>query len=273
MAFLEGTWLQVHQFNHLPTDRNSLAELITLARQFRAGGLLVKAFDGDAWMGSEISHPDTAPDGLRAFEQIADQRARCSSAGLGYGVWTNPLHPDDFPHLGSEFIDRQADLYAKAGNAAGLLVFDSEDGAGFWGGNRPVGDARRLMERFRAQAPNCVTVWQPDGRRQFGHLQRLRPEEWGPNMNVYSPQVYWTDFQRPCKTVVQEHFATFRDLKASGQLWEGAEWRPTFPGDAEPRDLLDSMALAATQGATSCIIFQLATLRPENFPAIREAAG
>src|SRR4051794_21742715 len=177
MALFEGTWLQVHQLDSLPGDRDSLSEIITLAKRYRAGGIMLKAFDGDAWMGSDIRFPDTAPDALRSIAQIAAQKAACDLAGIGYAVWVNPLHPFDFGR-GLDFLDREADLYAAAGKAAGRIVFDSEDGAGFWGANRPVGHARRLMNRFRGQAPNVVTVWQPDGRRRFQHLDNLRPSEW-----------------------------------------------------------------------------------------------
>jgi len=271
MPGIDGTWIQIHQLNSLPDDRDSLSELINLVKEFRFGGLLLKAFDGDAFMGSEIAHPDTRPDAIRSIAQIANQKARCDAAGVGYGVWVNPRHPDDFG-LDLDFIDLQARLYAQAANAAGVIVFDSEDGAGFWGGNRPVGHARRLMEGFRIQSRDSTTVWQPDGRRTGQHLQRLRPEEWAFHMNVYAPQAYWTDFQRPFDDVLREQFETFEAIK--GLFAPGAVWRPTIPGASQPGDLLDGMTLAAEeQQASGCIIFQLSSMRDANFDIVRQAAG
>jgi hypothetical protein len=272
MALFEGAWLQVHQLNALPGDRDSLDEIIDLAKDCRAGGIMLKAFDGDAWMGSEIRFPDTAADALRSIDQIAEQKATCDRAGIGYAVWVNPLHPADF-HLGVDFLDRQADLYAAAGNAAGRIVFDSEDGAGFWGANRPVGHARRLMERFRNQAPDVVTVWQPDGRQRFNHLDNLRPSEWAPHMNVYAPQVYFTAFQRPFADELEIQFATFEELKAHHGMPANAEWRPTFGADSPSNEILAAMTMAANdQNATGCIIFHLAGMRRSTFDVIRQAA-
>jgi hypothetical protein len=272
MALFEGTWLQVHQLDALRGDRDSLTEIIDLAKQSRAGGIMLKAFDGDAWMGSEIRNPDTAADALRSIDQIAAQKAACDRAEIGYAVWVNPLHPFDFG-LGLDFLDHQADLYAEAGKAAGRIVFDSEDGAGFWGANRPAGHARRLMNRFRAQAPNVVTVWQPDGRRRFDHLDNLRPAEWAPHMNVYAPQVYFTAFQRTFADELSTQFDTFKELKSNNLLPANAEWRPTFGADSPSGEILGAMTMAANdQNATGCIIFHLGGMRPSTFDVIRQAA-
>lgn len=272
MAQFEGTWLQIHQLDALPGDRNSLAEIIALAKRCRAGGIMLKAFDGDAWMGSEIRFPDTAADALRTIDQIKAQKAACAAAGIGYAVWVNPLHPFDFG-LGVGFLDKQADLYAAAANAAGKIVFDSEDGAGFWGSNRPVGHANRLMTRFRSKAPTPVTIWQPDGRRRFQHLDNLRPGEWAPHMNVYAPQVYFTAFQRPFADELTAQFATFKELKAQHGLPANAEWRPTFGADSPSHEILAAMTMAANdQSATGCIIFHLGGMRPSTFDVIRQAA-
>jgi len=272
MALFEGTWLQVHQLDALPQNRNSLTEIMNLAVSCRAGGIMLKAFDGDAWMGSEIRFPDSAADALRSFSQIEQQKAACDQAGLGYAVWVNPLHPDAFG-LDESFLDRQADLYAAAGKAAGTIVFDSEDGAGFWGANRPVGDASRLMNRFRAKAPNVVTVWQPDGRRRFDHLDNLRPAEWAPHMNVYAPQVYFTTFQRPFADELEAQFDTFNELKAQHGMPANAEWRPTFGADSPSNELLSAMTMAANdQGATGCIIFHFGEMPPSMFDIVRQAA-
>jgi len=273
MPGIEGTWIQIHQLDDLPDGRNTLNDLIALATEFRFGGLLLKAFDGDAFMGSEIDEPDTSEDALRSIAQIAEQKARCVAAGVGYGVWVNPLHPADF-HLGLDFLDRQADRYAQAANAAKLIVFDSEDGRKFWGALRPVGHARRLMEGFRSKSPDSITVWQPDGRTRFDHLQNLRPEEWAPHMNVYAPQTYWTDFQRPFRNVLREQFETFRGMKEDGLFPDDAVWRPTMPGDSDSDDLLNALTLAAVeQDATGCIIFHLGSMAEENFGIVDQAAG
>jgi hypothetical protein len=272
MVFLEGTWLQVHQVNALPGDRNTIAELIQLAKNCRAAGITLKAFDGDAWMGSEIRFPDTAADALRSMAQIESQRADCEAAGINYAIWVNPLHPSDFG-LDLDFLDLQADLYAEAGNLAGRIIFDSEDGAGFWGGNRPAGHARRLMDRFRGKAPNVITVWQPDGRRRFEHLDRLRPDEWAPHMNVYAPQVYFTDFQRSFTDELTDQFETFKELKSDHGLPDSSEWRPTFGATSPANEVLDAMRMASEQGASGSIIFHLGAMRPALFETIKLAAG
>src|SRR4051794_41793124 len=128
MALFEGTWLQVHQLDSLPGDRDSLSEIITLAKKYRAGGIMLKAFDGDAWMGSDIRFPDTAPDALRSIAQIAAQKAACDLAGIGYAVWVNPLHPFDFGR-GLDFLDREAGLYPGAGQTGGPGCFRPKGGA------------------------------------------------------------------------------------------------------------------------------------------------
>ena len=268
MALFEGTWLQIHQFDDLGGSRNSLDELIDLAKSFRFAGLLVKAFDGDVFM----NQFDSAPDAIGSIAEIGQQKQRCTDAEIGYGVWVNPLHPNDFPGLGKEFLDRQGDLYGEAGEACGLVVFDSEDGNHFWGARRPKGDASRLMEHFRAKAPNCVSVWQPDGRVQFDHLLNLRPEEWGPHMNVYAPQTYWTDFQRPFADVLNEQFHTCQVLVSDGQLPASAEWRPTFPAKSTSHDLIGAMNLAAGQGASGCIMFDMRSMRESNLDIVKQTS-
>lgn len=182
MTFLNGIWLQSWMLSPPYAAETSFAESVALCQSYGIAGILVKAFDGLSW------HASYAPgaDSLRSVEQAQTQQAFARERGVGYAVWTNPLHGP------RAFLAMQADLYAQLGAAIGMMAIDSEPYQSFWGANRPVGDAAFFMDRFRAGAPNCATIWQPDPRP--ARLAELRPAEWAQHMNVHAPQIYAADF-------------------------------------------------------------------------------
>src|SRR5689334_13553238 len=114
MALFEGRWIQVWQYGQPAAAETGLADTVALCQNFGFQGILVKAFDGDAWMRSF----DDAADALGSVEQVVQQRDFCRARGLGYGVWVNPLFGDQ------ALLDRQAELYAAVGNATNLLAWD-----------------------------------------------------------------------------------------------------------------------------------------------------
>src|SRR5918992_159883 len=124
-----GKTLQLWQF-----ERRSLKQVCDQALQYGFNGVMVKAFDGDRWM--NVFDVGSA-DALGSVEKVAAQRAHCESRGLRYAIWTNPLYGDN------DYLSREAELYAAAANAAGVIVWDTEPYDQFWGPNRPRGAATR----------------------------------------------------------------------------------------------------------------------------------
>jgi hypothetical protein len=250
MTFVSGIYIQAWQLGSPYSSENNFTDAVALCQSYGIAGILVKAFDGIVWHAAYAPEPDA----LHSVEQAQEQQAFARERGVGYGVWTNPLH-------GSRAeLARQADIYAELGAAVGLLAFDTEPYQSFWGANRPAGSAAFFMDRFRAGAPDCATIWQPDPRPN--RLAELRPEEWAPHMNVYAPQVYWTDFQRPADEVLAEAFDGYQQLGI-------AEWAPTLPGNAEPEDLTAAADLIRAQGAAGGLVWRLGTTGPRQLDALR----
>lgn len=252
MTFLHGVYLQTWHLTQPYAAERTFPEVVSLCQSYGLAGIMVKAFDGTDW------HATYAPehDALRSVEQAVEQRDFARSRGIGYLPWTNPLH-------GSRaFLTRQADLYAALGAAVGMLAFDSEPYPSFWGANRPAGDAAYFMDRFRAGAPDCATVWQPDPRP--ARLAELRPAEWAPHMNVYAPQVYWPAFGQPSGSVLAQAFDGFQSLGI-------AEWAPTLPGDADPAELAAALELIRVQGSAGCLVWRVGTTGPSQLEVLRGA--
>jgi hypothetical protein len=251
MALFQGRWIQVWQYGQPAAAETGLADAAALCQTFGYQGLLVKAFDGDDWMRKF----DDAADALGSVAQVAEQRDFCRARGLGYGVWVNPLFGDQ------AFLDRQAELYAAVGNVTNLMAWDTEPFDKFWGANRPAGAAARLMGRFRDLAPGCVNVWQPDPRP--GRLAELRPGEWAPQMNVYAPQIYWTDFRTTPASEVERAVAQQPDLGI-------AELAPTLPGAASAAELGAAVDLLGQHSAAACVVWRLGSTNAASLRAARD---
>jgi NlpC/P60 family len=251
-----GKTLQLWQF-----EGRSLKQACDQALEYGFNGLMVKAFDGDRWMNAF----DPSADALGSVEEVAAQRAHCESRGLRYAIWTNPLYGDD------DYLNRQAELYASAANAAGVIVWDTEPYLGpppFWGPNRPVGAAARLMSRFRALAPHAVCLWQPDPRP--ARLAELRPEEWAPFMQVYSPQVYWSDFKRPPLDVLKEAWDGYLRMQAESGLAPSCEFAPTLPGNASPASIAEGFRWLHTTTVTGVVVWRYGSMAEANLSAVRD---
>jgi hypothetical protein len=249
-----GKTLQLWQF-----EGRSLKQVCDQALQYGFNGVMVKAFDGDRWMNVfDVGSTDA----LGSVEKVTAQRAHCESKGLRYAIWTNPLYGDN------DYLSREAELYAAAANAAGVIVWDTEPYDQFWGPNRPRGAATRLMSRFRALAPQALCVWQPDPRP--ARLAELRPEEWAPFMQVYSPQVYWSDFQRPVIDVLQEAWDGYLRMQAQSGLAPTCEFAPTLPGNASPTSLAESFRWLHTATVMGVMVWRYGSMAQPNLAAVRD---
>ena len=251
MTFLQGYYMQVWQWGPPHAAERTIDEAIALCHEYNIQGLLLKALDGTTWMG-DVDH---SPDAIHGHDDIHRLRLKCSDAGLGFGVWTNPLHGD------TGYLARQAMLYAQAGDIAGLLALDVEPFGAFWGANRPKGDAAYFTDSIRSHAPDLPIIFQPDPRP--ARLAELRPDEWIANANVMSGQHYWTNFDT---TWYDEYIAAFNNHAK----WPSPETAPTFPGNAPAGGIAGFVRAIMTSEAQGAIIWRLGTTGPEQLATIRD---
>lgn len=169
-------FLQVWQLNTTSFD-----QVVQDAKAHGFDAILQKAIDGTSWM-NKFDQSPWAIDGPLMIEQL---RIVAHSHGLQFYVWTNPLWSVD------QLV--QALMTAQAANAADGLFLDVEPYSGsFWGAWRPVGDARKLMQRIRSQAEHATIILQPDPR--TARLAEIRPTEWMDYCNAIAGQHYHVDF-------------------------------------------------------------------------------
>lgn len=253
MTFLPQGWiLQQWQYGGTTAAEKNIDQAIETAIGYEAAGIAEKVCDGTTWMGNvAFGSPSSMAD------VIAHQK-RCRDAGLVYLPWTNPLHGS------RDYLTDQARQYAAIGKDCGYLIWDSEPYAGFWGADRPVGDAQFMLEEFRRLAPACVNVWQPDPRP--GRLAELRPDEWAQHMNVYAPQSYWTDFGTDVEGEIDR-------AAAEAQQFGIAECAPTIPANGAGAAVPVALGQMAGHGMTSCLAWRLGTLTAEHLGWLRNLAG
>lgn len=245
-----GIWLQHWMYGQPYAAETNFNDLVALAKAFGFDGVCVKAMDGLTWMGDVQSG---YPDAIRTLAQIRQQREAAESAGVQYACWVNPLFGP------SQFLLDQADAYSNIGIVTGCLWWDTEPYAGFWGPNRDDSLTSIMLERFRAAAPDCLNVWQPDPRRprllELGNV-------WGDHMNVLAGQTYWTDFGAAEAPTLDAAYQEFLVAKQDGRLYADAEWSATLPGNADPEDLTAAMGRIGRQGAKSAIGWRVGTMGP-----------
>lgn len=256
MSFLpQGFYIQQWQYGGGTAAEQNIDDAISLALEYKAAGIAEKVCDGLTWMGSiAAGNPFGVPD-------VVTHRNRCQAAGLVYIPWVNPLHGS------RSFLVMQASLYALIGGEVGFLAWDTEPYAHFWGANRPRGDAAYMLDRFRADAPDCVNVWQPDPRPM--RLEELRPDEWSQYMNVYAPQTYWGDFgTEPAPEITR---ALDQATNSFGTVLECA---PTIStGGATPDEFAAALTTMADLDIEVVIAWRLGTLDAGYLSVLRDLAG
>lgn len=233
--------LQVWQYGPPHAWERTLGEAINTARTYGFDGLAVKALDGSQWMA--IYDDDDAA--LGAIEEARAQYEQCQAAGLSYYVWTNPLANEARP----DSLDWQADVSAELAMATDGLLLDAEPYGQFWGAWRPVGLARRFMERIRAYAPDAWIGFQPDPRP--GRLEELRPEEWLPSCNVLAGQHYWSTFGSDARLELE--YARHLGARYGLEVW------PTLPGNAPP----ESFPLDLIAQFPGCVVWRMGSTPTE----------
>ena len=258
---IRGAWLQHWQYGPSAAAERTLAEVLELARTWGFTGVLVKAMDGLDWMG-DIPGQRPYADALRSVGQAVRQQELAANHGLGYGVWTNPLYNSD-----PTWQRAQAAAYALLGSTLGSMTWDSEPYEHFWGPNRPDEAVRRTMEAFRATAPDCWNIWQPDPRpARLAELGTV----WGQYMNTFAGQDYWTDFGEGAIGQLDQTHRIIGDAKERGVLYAGADWCPTLPGNGTKADIDRALRWAQAVGCPGAIFWRLGTMGRSQLEAVLE---
>lgn len=244
MTFIKGTHLQVWMYGNGYAAESTLDEACQLAVQYKLTGICEKALDGTTWMGHIPNGPR-----LIGASAVAEHRALAESYGLTYSVWTNPLWGDR-AHLA-----QQAQIYAAAGRAAGILVLDVEPYDLFWGANRPHGDATFFLDTLRHAAMDLPIVFQPDPRP--ARLAELRAEEWFPYANVYAGQHYWNAFGTTPTSEMGAAVDVCNQYEFEGEI------APTLPGDAAPYEVSSALISAELDGHQGVFVWRMGIAGPD----------
>lgn len=213
---LEGhRLLQVWQYT--AQQEQTLDAVLNTASKYGYTGVLIKALDGEIWMGDiELS-----PDALMSLEQVELQVQQAHTKGLLYCCWTNPLYSP--PGI------LESDLTGQIAKRVDALFLDVEPYSQFWGANRESGLATRFMQQVRSNAPDAYIVLQPDPRSD--RFAEIRIQEWLPYIDAISGQHYFNDFQVPYTVEIDR-------IKAIEALY-GKPVIPTLPLNAALSELVE----------------------------------
>lgn len=198
-----SVWL--HQFDQLAEQ--SMAEIASTMRTYAGSTvLLVKAVDGQTWMG----HFDKSTLSIDSSESWHARVAQGAAAGITVLPWVVPNVPGD------------ATGVAALGTT---LVVDAEpkESTNFW-----QGSASDFAEYLLALRQDGVTeLYVSIDPRQWA-LDALGVAQWAHLCDALMPQLYWTDFQQSIQTVF-----TFNQQC----LTFGVPVIPVLPYDATAADL------------------------------------
>lgn len=170
------------------------------------------------------------------------------------GAWTWRERPDwsGWTVPTAEAPAEEGRLSGELAARAGGVILDIEPYRGFWRSDS-VGEAEAFLRAYRqvTEAPIRVSLDQRRLRDGFPHRPFMEAAA------DFLPQVYWTDFGRPWREVLEEARSL---LKPFGKPIEYV-----LPGNAESSDIGAAVSWCAEQGAAASIwVWQ--TVRPENWP-------
>jgi len=161
---------------------------------------------------------------------------------LGWIPWTVPRGREP---------GREGALTGRLAREAGQVILDLEPYRGFWQGTEA--DARRFLAAYSAETSAPIQICLDHRRLQDGFPYPVFSEA----AVAFLPQVYWTDFRRTWREVLEE---------AESAL--GGYERPieyVLPGNADPADFEAALAWCAERGARASVwVWQ--TIRAENWP-------
>ena len=173
-----------------------------------------KAADGDAWQSTFDTDPIlriTGADRLREMKQA--YRAR----NIDLAPWV--------VYRGRDWI-AEATLHAEIANICGSVIVDFEWKYAGFADSGTFEDAVAYFAKLRELAPEATIVFCPDPRQvKYGSFDAS--QIW-PHVSGYSPQQYWTDFQRDVLDVTDEALATCP---------EAMPYWPMMPGNGTGVDL------------------------------------
>ncbi len=224
---VRAIWL--HQFDLL---RNPTVDAITTAWP---GTVYVKALDGVDWM----AEFDTSP---LAVQNVKGTPPYWTWKERGWVPWTVPRGGDPV---------REGQLTGQLAEAAGGVILDLEPYKGYWEGTE--WGAEHFVDAYFAETQVLPRICLDHRRLRDGFpydpfLERVAG---------LLPQVYWTDFQRPWREVLEEAEAVLTPLHRPIEY--------VLPGNARTEDLQSARAWCTAHGAPASLwVWQ--TIQPENWP-------
>lgn len=227
----------------------NVTEMADLCERGGFSAISPKAMDGDAWEGKFDNDPNL---GIDNAAELQAQVLAYHQRGIDVEPWVVYRGFD----AGAE-----ATAHATVGRICRTLIVDFEWRYPGFADKGNWDDAVRYFRLLREGAPGVRIVFCPDAR-------QIRRGEYQvadvlPFVDVVSPQVYWTDFQRPWGEVLDE--GLFADYGGK-PVW------PMVPGNSDPGDLDAALTRllneAHAPGPATAYVFQRVGLREENLAVL-----
>ncbi len=243
----------------------------SLNPQNAIGGIYGKVLDGASWMERYDEHPRAIGD----FDVVRQRVRDHAEHSRQWVPWANVLGHEATTEgaLAGKIADvaQAARVVAKASDMGAVFIANVEPYPRFWT-YRGIESARRAGQyvgHFKANGGTDLWLWVDARAWQLTADRGIGLGSWlneikvrGLNYRVL-PEVYWTDFNRP---PIQSVTEAFRLLDAYDVPRDHVF--PTFPGDADPADMVDAVEYAHGSGLGRPNIWQRMNFRPDTARAI-----
>lgn len=233
------------------------------------GAIYGKVLDGLSWMSEFDQHPNA----ISGFESVATRAMDHTDRGRDWLPWANVTGVD--PVREGQLAGQIAGVVGTAkprsyGDVA-TFIANVEPYPQFWPWREATAaKAREYVAAFRHAGGTDLRLWVDARSWQLSDDRGIGLRYWLNAIWEYDldyrvlPEVYWTDFGRGPRASLQQAV----DLLHTnyGVPFELIE--PTFPGDADPADMVAAIQAAHTLGLGRPNIWQRMSLRTETAVAI-----